>query len=122
MPEATTKPRPKTDNSSLRLALMVQPGEQAKRVEVKRDGREVGYSELERMKLKDLLQCDISVLSVKAKFMEAGVDPFDKQTRYNYFWGAFGGTEVGARYTLDKSAVEALEMAYSLAVAAAGGI
>ena len=121
MPEAM-KERPKTDNSSLTLALTVQPGEGAKGVEVKRDGKEVTYPELERMTLKDLIECKISVLGLEAGYTKAPSNSFDKAVRYNYFWQAFGGTSAGSGYTLDKPAVSALQSAYELAIEAAGGL
>ncbi len=115
-----TKDKPKTDNSSLRLALSVQSGEKAKRVEVKREGREVTYAELEKMTLKDLLNCEITILGLRAEYTKAPFNSFDKTVRYNYFWEACGGTSARCNYALDKPAVDALESAYSLAIAVAG--
>ena len=53
-------PKVVTNNTDLRLALTQQPGEEAARVTVKRNGQSVSYSELERMTSADLVSCEIS--------------------------------------------------------------
>ena len=120
MPDVT-KPRPKTDNASLKAALTIQTGEGAARVTVTKEGKDVGYLELERMKLKDLLDCKIEILSIHAAFVKDERSYIGQRDGYNYFWAAFGGTEIRARYPLEERAVKVLEDAYTLAVAAVSG-
>jgi hypothetical protein len=118
---STLKERPKTDNSSLRVALTIQAGESASRVEVKRDGKDVGFEELAKMQVKDLLGCNILVLSLEAGFTKLPPNSILRDfDQYSYRWAAFVNTESG-RFSGDEPAVKALESVYQLAIASASG-
>ena len=55
-------------NSGLKAALTVQKGESVPKVQVKKDGKSMGYADLEKMNVESLAQHEVTIVGYDLKF------------------------------------------------------
>lgn len=115
-------PAPKYDNKNIMAALTKQGLEVGPRVIIKKEGRELGFSDLMKMKLGDILESDMKFFGMRGKFIveasrrrdlmrEDREAVKDRTKKYNFYFD-HGCTEAGMGLTIDEPALRALQQAY----------
>ena len=98
-----------TKQHGLKEALVQRAGEECPRVIVSRDGRNIGYEELEGLKAEDLSNCQISMFGERVF-----VDRIPSADKYPMQGGPGG---ISSSFDQEKSAQRILSQFYTLCYA-----
>lgn len=125
--------KPVAKREDLNIALRTISGEKAPRIEVKKDGKNLTYQDLEKMTVAELAGCDILLLGKALRYHDPDCRERDKENKFrkesnfplkpvtfHASWDGFGGTSAGS-FRADKPAIEALETMYDLPLAFISG-
>jgi len=97
--------------SELERAFIVQANEKEPRLQIKRGTESIGFRALEGLTLKDLLDCEMSMLGRDLSLIKR-----NPNHHINYYFSTWNGARVG-KYTQETSAHKIINDIYSLTLA-----